>query len=84
MADLSSQNPNTFTTLFINDRRAIRARYPDGIPETMGLHTSPTGYLSKYGQLWRVDGMYVCVWLVGMVSRRRVWLVGVGGIYGCG
>ena len=24
------------------------------------------------------------VWLVGVVSRRRVWLVGVGGIYGCG
>ena len=24
------------------------------------------------------------MWLVGMVSRRWVWLVGVGGIYGCG
>ena len=24
------------------------------------------------------------VWLVGMVSRRRVWLVGVGGIYSMG
>ena len=46
VADLSSQNPNTFTTLFINDRRTIRARYPDGNPETMGLHTSPTGYVS--------------------------------------
>ena len=46
VADLSSQNPNTFTTLFVNDRRAIRARYPDGNPETMGLHTSPTGYVS--------------------------------------
>ena len=23
------------------------------------------------------------MWLVGVVSRRRVWLVGVGGIYGC-
>ena len=22
------------------------------------------------------------MWLVGMVSRRQVWLVGVGGIYG--
>ena len=21
---------------------------------------------------------------MGVVSRRRVWLVGVGGIYGCG
>ena len=26
----------------------------------------------------------VRVWLVDVVSRRRVWLVGVGGIYGCG
>ena len=24
------------------------------------------------------------VWLVGVVSRRRVWLMGVGEIYGCG
>ena len=23
------------------------------------------------------------MWLVGVVSRRRVWLVRVGGIYGC-
>ena len=26
----------------------------------------------------------VWVWLVGVVSRRQVWLVGEGGIYGCG
>ena len=30
------------------------------------------------------SGWNVWVWLVGVVSRRRVWLVGVGGIYGCG
>ena len=24
------------------------------------------------------------MWLVGVVSRRLVWLLGVGGIYGCG
>ena len=24
------------------------------------------------------------MWLVGVASRRWVWLVGVGGIYGCG
>ena len=47
MADLEDQNPNTFTTLFINGRRAVRARYPDGNPETMGLHTDPTGYVSS-------------------------------------
>lgn len=46
-ADLSLQDPITFNTLFINGRRAIRARYPDGNPETMGLHTTPTGYVSK-------------------------------------
>ena len=46
-ADLSDQDPNNFNTLFINGRRAIRARYPDGNPETMGLHTTPTGYVSK-------------------------------------
>ena len=45
--DLTSQEPNTFNTLFINGRRSIRARYPDGNPETMGLHTNPTGYVSK-------------------------------------
>ena len=29
------------------------------------------------------SGWNVWVWLVGVVSRRQVWLVGVGGIYGC-
>ena len=45
MANLSGQDPIPFTTLFINGRRAIRARYPDANPETMGLHTNPTGYV---------------------------------------
>ncbi len=45
VADLSDQNPNSFTSLFLNGRRAVRARYPDGNPETMGLHTLPTGYV---------------------------------------
>ena len=30
------------------------------------------------------SGWNVWMWLVGVVSRRLVWLVGVGGIYGCG
>ena len=47
VADLSSQNPIPFTTLFFNRRRAVRARYPDGNPETMGLYTNPTGYIQK-------------------------------------
>ena len=44
VADLSDQDPATpFSVLFLNGKRAIRARYPDGNPETMGLHTFPTG-----------------------------------------
>ena len=45
VADLSDQLPNDFTSLFINNRRAVRARYPDGNPETTGLYTNPTGYV---------------------------------------
>ena len=45
--DLSSQNPTPFTSLFLNKRRAVRARYPDGNPETLGLHTDPTGYVTN-------------------------------------
>ena len=44
MTDLSQQSPSPFTQLFIRGRRAVRARYPNGNPETMGLHTDPTGY----------------------------------------
>ncbi len=45
--DLSKQNPNNFSSLFIGGKRAVRARYPDGNPETMGLHTNPTGYVPQ-------------------------------------
>ena len=44
VADLTGQDPTSFTTLFLSRRRAVRARYPDGNPETMGLHTDPSGY----------------------------------------
>ena len=47
VADLSDQNPTPFSTLFLNGRRAIRARYPDGNPETMGLHTTLSGYMNS-------------------------------------
>ena len=30
------------------------------------------------------SGWNVWVWLVGVASRRQMWLVGVGEIYGCG
>ena len=46
-ADLSGQDVNDFTSLFINGRRAVRARYPDGNPEIMGLYTHPSGYYSR-------------------------------------
>ena len=47
MANLSQQSPSPFTQLFIGGRRAVRARYPNGNPETMGAHTNPTGYFPK-------------------------------------
>eukprot|EP00731_Ephydatia_muelleri_P028718 Em0020g362a len=47
VADLTNQNPTPFNSFFINGRRAVRARYPDGNPETTGLHTNPTGYVSR-------------------------------------
>ena len=47
VADLSTQNPTPFTTLFLNGRRAVCARYPDGNPETMGLYTNLTGYVQS-------------------------------------
>ena len=47
VADLSNQDPTPFTSFFINGRRAVRARYPDGNPETMGLHTHPSGYVAS-------------------------------------
>ena len=50
IADLSGQDLNDFKTLFINGRRAVHARYPDGNPETMGLHTNPSGYYARAEQ----------------------------------
>ena len=38
-------NITDFATLFVNGRRAVRARSPDANPETQGLHTpNQTGY----------------------------------------
>jgi len=52
VANLSSlfQSGALFETprsLFVGGKRAIRARYPNGNPETSGLYTNPTGYVSK-------------------------------------
>ena len=45
VTDLSKQNAGNFTSLFINGRRAFRARYTNGNPETGGLYSpNKTGY----------------------------------------
>ena len=33
--------------VFVNGRRAVRARFPNANPETMGLHTVPSGYVGN-------------------------------------
>lgn len=46
-ADLKEFNLKPFNSLFINGRRVVRARFPNGNPETGGLHTRPTGYVNN-------------------------------------
>ena len=47
------------------------------------LYFSHPYFELKYIRMTIVEGGWnLWVWLVGMVSRRQVWLV--GGIYGCG
>eukprot|EP01137_Pigoraptor_chileana_P011890 Opistho-2@63489 len=45
VANVASHNCGQFETLFVDGRRAVRARYPNANPETSGLHTTPTGYI---------------------------------------
>ena len=47
VTDLKESNIKPFNSLFINGRRAVRARFPNGNPETTGIHTTPTGYVDK-------------------------------------
>ena len=47
MTDLKDSNIKPFNSLFIHGRRAVRARFPNGNPETTGIHTTPTGYVSS-------------------------------------
>ena len=83
-ADLSSQNPNSFTSLFIDGRRAVRARYPDGNPETMGLHTNPTGYVDK-AEKWLPPKSYPPATEIHIKSPQRngtkfpTFEIGIGG-----
>ena len=47
MTNLKNANIKPFNSLFINGRRAVRARFPNGNPETTGIHTTPTGYVNE-------------------------------------
>jgi len=38
----------SFTSLIVNQRRAVRARWPNANPETQGLHTTPSGWCKKF------------------------------------
>ena len=56
------------------------------IPRYHGIDGIPPNTSTKL-KVWMIiveSGWNVWVWLVGVVSKRRVWLVGVGGIYWCG
>lgn len=70
MADLMGQDPKNFSTFFLNQRRAVRARYPDGNPETMGLYTSPTGYVS-FADLWLPPREYPKATEINISSPQR-------------
>ena len=50
VTNLTDQSPLPFNQLFIDGRRAVRARYPNANPEINGLHTDPTGYFSAAEQ----------------------------------
>lgn len=51
VADLPASAPN-FTSLFVDGRREIRARWPNGDPETTVLHTSPSGWVDQGKAKW--------------------------------
>ena len=61
---------------------AARARRLVGATVVGDDVIASTGYMKKQPMV--ESGWNVWVWLVGVVSRRRVWLVEVGGIYECG
>ena len=55
VTDLTDQSPLPFNQLFIDGRRVVRARYPNGNPETTGLHTDPTGYFPTADQWYHIS-----------------------------
>lgn len=54
VADLSNEefDESKFTSLFINDKRQILARYPNGNPEYTGYHTENTGFAKAEDGSW--------------------------------
>ena len=83
VADLSEQSPAPFTQLFINGRRAVRARYPDGNPETMGAHTNPSGYYPKSDAWYTPEAIPGALVLINDPSRNGTHFpdfnIGIGG-----
>ena len=83
MTDLSDQSPVPFTQLFINGRRAVRARYPNGNPETMGAHTNPSGYYPKADKWYTPKAVPGALVLIDDPSRNGTHFpyfnIGVGG-----
>lgn len=44
---MSKENITKVDQVFIEGRRAVRARFPNANPEYQGLHTIPTGYVNN-------------------------------------
>lgn len=54
VADLSEveMDEEHFSALYINEKRQILARYPNGNPEYTGYHTNNTGFMADYEGHW--------------------------------
>lgn len=53
--DISNQGGGAFTQVYLGNgtERAIRARHPNGNPETTGLQTKPSGYIDGAVGWWK-------------------------------
>eukprot|EP00475_Leptophrys_vorax_P015852 TRINITY_DN2221_c0_g2_i1.p1 TRINITY_DN2221_c0_g2~~TRINITY_DN2221_c0_g2_i1.p1 ORF type:complete len:787 (-),score=214.49 TRINITY_DN2221_c0_g2_i1:1749-4109(-) len=75
----------SITGLRVNGERAVRARFPNANPETMGIHTNPTGWISS-AQAWapapkKPDSKQVLIPNLrnDTVSMFQKYTVGIGG-----
>ena len=72
----------------INAHGVTKRAWAFNCETTVHIHSSTYVYNKFVQRLLLMtiveSGWNVWVWLVGVVSRRRVCLLGVGGIYGCG